>query len=60
MKVEILPGCIACGVCQSINSEVFELNNVAHVNEENIESNEDDCWHAADMCPVSVIRVVED
>jgi ferredoxin len=60
MQVEILPGCISCGACESINSDVFELNELAHVNDENVTGNEDDCWHAADICPVSVIKVVDD
>lgn len=59
MNVEILSGCIGCGICESINSEVFEVNNVAQVNDENIDANEDDCRLAADMCPVSVIKVTE-
>lgn len=60
MNVEILPGCICCGMCESINSEVFELNFTAHVNEENILGNEDDIYQARDLCPVSVILVTED
>ncbi len=60
MNVEILNGCIRCGICESINSEVFELNNIAHVNNDSIEGNEDDCRHAADMCPVCAIKITED
>ncbi|MDD3013538.1 MAG: ferredoxin [Candidatus Gastranaerophilales bacterium] len=60
MKVEILPGCIACGACEAINGEVFIINEIAHVIEENITGNEDDCVTAADACPVNVIKVIED
>ena len=60
MKVEILPGCIACGTCEAINSEVFVINEIAHVIEENITGNEADCIEAADACPVDVIKVTED
>jgi ferredoxin len=59
MKVEIIPGCISCGLCESINSDVFTLNEIAHVNEENVPGNEQDCKDAADQCPVSVIKVTE-
>jgi len=60
MKVEILPGCISCGACEAINGEVFVLNELAHVIEENITGNEDDCKAAAEACPVSVIKITED
>jgi ferredoxin len=60
MKVEILPGCIACGTCEGINSEVFVLNELAHVIEENITGNEEDCKLAAEACPVNVIKVTEE
>lgn len=59
MKVEIVPGCISCGACEAINSEVFILNDLAHVNEENVPGNEEDCRTAADACPVSVIKISE-
>lgn len=57
MKIEILQGCIGCGVCETINSEVFILNTVVHVIKENIIGNEDDCMTAAEICPVSVIKI---
>lgn len=60
MDVEILPGCISCGACEAINSEVFVINELAHVIEENIAGNEDDCKTAAEACPVSVIKITED
>jgi len=60
MKVEIIPGCISCGICESINSDVFVLNDTAHVIDENVVGNEDDCRHASEMCPVDVIKITED
>jgi len=60
MKVDILPGCINCGACEAINSEVFTLNDIAHVNQENITGNEEDCRSAAEICPVNVIKITEE
>lgn len=60
MQVEILPGCISCGACESINGEVFILNTLAHVIDENITGNEDDCRIAAEACPVNVIKIMEE
>ncbi len=59
MKVRILPGCIACGACESINSEIFQVTDIAHINEEAIEGNETDCFAAAEACPVDVIEIDE-
>jgi len=59
MNVEIVPGCIACGTCEAINSEVFVLNELAHVIEENVVGNEEDCKTAAEACPVNVIKITE-
>jgi ferredoxin len=57
MKIEILQGCTGCGACETINSEVFFLNSRAHVQEENIIGNEDDCITASEICPVNVIKI---
>ncbi len=59
MKVEIVPGCIACGACVSINSDVFELTDTIHVHQDMVSGNEEDCKAAADACPVNVIKIVE-
>jgi len=59
MKVEILPGCIACGACVSINSDIFELTDTIHVHEDQITGHEDECLVAAEACPVNVIKVTE-
>lgn len=59
MKVEIIPGCIACGACVSINSDVFELSDTIHVHQDKVAGNEDDCRVAAEACPVNVIKIHE-
>ena len=62
MKAEITSDCISCGICVSINSEVFELNefdNIASINLENIVGNEEDCRFASEICPVSAIKINE-
>ncbi len=57
MKVEVEPGCIACGACVSINSDVFELLDTVIIHEHKISGNEDDCRVAAEACPVNVIKI---
>lgn len=59
MNVEIIPGCISCGACVSINSDVFELTDVAHVHQDKVLGNEEDCRAAAEACPVDVIKIYE-
>jgi len=59
MRVEIIPGCISCGACVSINSDVFDLTDTAHVHQDMVEGNEDDCRAAAEACPVNVIKIFE-
>lgn len=57
MKVKIEDGCISCGACESICSEVFTVEDVAQVNEAAVNSNEDCVKEAAEACPVGVIVV---
>lgn len=57
MKIEILPSCTGCGLCASINSDVFSVNKVAHVNDLKIRGNENDCQSAASQCPVNAIKI---
>lgn len=59
MQVEIVEGCIACGLCESINSDVFKVNGTAHANNEKVNGNEQDCLDAAAQCPVNVIKIHE-
>lgn len=57
MIVSIMDGCIACGACEAINSNVFHVDEIAHVENEYIKGNEQDCIDAALVCPVNVIWV---
>jgi ferredoxin len=59
MKVNILNGCIACGVCESICPEVFTVLEVSEVDTNQVSGKENLCRDAAIACPVSVIEVVE-
>jgi len=59
MKVKIEDGCIACGACESFCADVFTVEDVAVVNEANVDANQDAVKEAADACPVSVIIVEE-
>jgi len=57
-KVEIIEGCISCGVCESICPEVFEMPDIAKV-KSGVDYNqfEEKIKEAADACPVSVIKI---
>lgn len=57
-KVSIIPGCISCGTCEVICKEVFTVKDISYVNE-SVDPNvfADAVIEAADMCPVSVIKV---
>lgn len=57
MTVKIEDGCIACGACESICDAVFKVEDVATVNEAEVESNMDCVKEAAEACPVGVIVV---
>lgn len=57
MKVRVEDGCIACGACESVCSEVFTVEDVAKVNEAAVAANEAGVKEAADSCPVSAIVV---
>lgn len=59
MQVNINKDCTGCGLCESINSDVFRVDSVAHVNNNNISGNEHDCRIAADQCPVAAIEIME-
>lgn len=57
MNVEILESCTACGLCESINSDVFKVNGKAQVNNNKIKGNEQDCKMAAEQCPMGAIKI---
>lgn len=60
MQVKINRKCTGCGLCQSINSRVFQVDgSMAHVNSNQIKGNENDCRIAATQCPVSAIEIMD-
>jgi len=59
MKVWIDEGCTGCRGCEEICSDVFLVDEVCSVIEENIAGNEDAIYEAAEECPVEVI-IIED
>ncbi|MBP3488729.1 MAG: ferredoxin [Roseburia sp.] len=61
MKVNVIEGCISCGLCVSVCPEVFQFNdeNVSEVCKQPDETQEEAVREAADGCPVSVIVVEE-
>jgi ferredoxin len=59
MKVWIDEGCTGCRSCEDICSDVFLVDEVCSVIEENIRGNEDAIYEAAEECPVEVI-IIED
>ena len=59
MNVTIIPGCIACGVCESLCPEVFTVLENCEADNTQVQGNEDLCRDAAKACPVSVIKVDE-
>lgn len=58
MKVMINSACTGCGLCESINSDVFHVDNIAHINSDKISGNEADCRDAAEQCPVGAIKIM--
>ena len=57
MNVRVEDGCIACGACESICSDVFSIEDKAVVNEAAVADNIDSVKEAADACPVGAIEV---
>ena len=59
-KVRIEPGCTACGLCEFLVPEIFEVKDISRVKENAaITSCLDRVEQAARACPVQVI-VVDD
>lgn len=57
-RVRIIPGCISCGTCEAICPQVFEVKGTARVHDQDaVADYEDEVEEAAEMCPVSVIKV---
>jgi len=57
MHVTIMDSCTGCGACEAINSEVFTVDTKAHIHEEYVGKNEQDCIDAALICPVNAIWI---
>jgi len=57
-SVTIIEGCIVCGLCEQTCPEVFEVTDTAKV-KPGVDFNqyEDKIREAADVCPVTVIKV---
>lgn len=58
MTLNIIEGCIGCGMCESICPEVFTLDGdgFAKITKQPTQDNEDKALEAKDSCPVSVIE----
>lgn len=56
VRPTIVPGCIACGSCQYIAPEVFQVTDKSRVQTSaDFEKNAELIQRAADACPVNVI-----
>lgn len=59
-KVSIGDDCTACGLCEEICPDVFEMDDIAIVKEgADFASNEADIKEAVDSCPVETIHIEE-
>lgn len=57
-KVEIIEGCISCGVCEAAAPEVFEMTDIAHVKAGvDLNKYEAQIQQAAADCPTAVIKI---
>jgi len=62
-KLTISPGCISCGTCQAICPAVFEVKNSTPaqvkfgVDDKTLKANESLVREAAEICPVSAIKI---
>jgi ferredoxin len=60
-KVTILPGCITCGLCESLAPAVFEVTDIAHLKSNApIGACNDAVRKAAVECPVQVIKIEDE
>lgn len=60
MKVWIDDSCTACGLCEDMCPEVFQVDETAWVIEANIEGNEDLIMEASEECPAEAIVIEDD
>ncbi|MFC1894553.1 ferredoxin [Candidatus Dependentiae bacterium] len=60
-KVSITPGCISCGTCQVVCSEVFKINGICSINKDaDLGKYKEKIKEAAKVCPVQVIKIITD
>ena len=60
-EVIIEEGCTACGLCEEICPEVFEMPDEAQVREgADFNTYEQSIIEAADSCPVEIIKYTEE
>ena len=60
-RVVIEPGCISCGTCEVVCPAVFEVRDVSQVKPGiNVDAHIEMVQQAAEMCPVSVIKLVQE
>lgn len=59
MKATVSEGCIACGLCESICPDVFQIgaDGLSHAVGAITPENESAAREAAENCPVSVIHI---
>lgn len=59
--VKITSECIGCGTCETVCPDVFQVNSVSEVKQDvNLQDHKDLIQEAAEMCPVSAIKVALD
>jgi len=59
-NIKIKPGCIACGACEFLAPDVFEVTDVSRVKVgADIKNNEKSIMAAKAACPVGVIAIGE-
>ena len=60
-KVWVEEGCTACGLCEGIAPDVFEIDEYSEVKKDAVfVGNEDDIIESAESCPVEVIKYEEE
>jgi len=60
-KVWVEEGCTACGLCEGIAPDVFEIDEYSEVKKDAVfVGNEDGIIESAESCPVEVIKYEEE
>jgi len=59
MKAIIETGCIACGLCEKICPQIFEMKDTAEIKADaDFEAHTQAIKDAAECCPVEVIKIL--